>query len=76
MGILSKLVLFPIKAPVGGTLWIADKISEAAEAQRNDRGTLMVALREAERQLEAGDLSEAEYDEIEADLLTRLQAAP
>ena len=75
MGILSKLLLGPITAPFNGTVWVAGKIAEAAEAERNDKGVLRDALAEAERQLLDGTLSEDEYDEIEEDLLQRLRDA-
>jgi hypothetical protein len=75
MGLLSKLLMGPVTAPFNGTLWVAGKIAEAAEAERNDKGTLRAALAEAERQLLDGTLSEEDYDAIEDDLLHRLRDA-
>lgn len=75
MGILSKILLGPVTAPFHGTVWVAGKVAEAAQAQRNDKGTLRAALAEAERQLLDGTLSEEEYDAIEDDLLHRLRDA-
>ena len=76
MGILSGLLLWPVKAPVSGSLWVAHQIAKAADAQHNDKSALRTALSEAEARLLAGELSEEEYDVLETDLLMRLQAAP
>jgi hypothetical protein len=76
MGILSGLLLWPVKAPMTGSLWVAQQIAKAADAQYNDKATLRAALSDAEAMLLAGELSEEEYDVLETDLLMRLQAAP
>lgn len=76
MGLLSHLLLWPVKSPLSGTVWIAGKIAEAAEAERNDKGALRAALAAAEEQLLAGEILEEEYDALEDELLTRLQALP
>lgn len=75
MGILSSVLLLPFKGPADGTIWVARKLAEAAEQQRNDPGMLKSALIDAEKKLLSGELSEEEYDEIETEILTRLRAA-
>ena len=75
MGLLSTLLLAPLTAPAKGTIWIAAKIAEAAEADRNDPRVLKDALRQAEADLLSGVLSEEDYDEIETDILLRMRAA-
>jgi len=75
MGILSTLLMAPLTAPAKGTLWLASKIAEAAEADFNDPRQLRAALRAAEAELLAGTMSEDEYDEIETDILLRLRGA-
>ena len=75
MGMLSTLLLAPLTAPARGTLWLARKLAETAEGERNNPSHLRPALRAAEEQLLAGTLSEEEYDEIETDILTRLRGA-
>lgn len=75
MGLLGKLLTLPVSGPMAATLWVAEKIEEAAEAEWNDPATLKAALADAERRLVAGEIGEAEYDEIEEDLLDRLQMA-
>jgi hypothetical protein len=76
MGLLRKVLTFPVSGPADGVLWLAARIAEAAEAERNDPASLRRALAAAEAALLAGEMSEEEYDAIEEDLLTRLGAAP
>lgn len=74
MGLLRTLVSLPVKGPVDATFWVASKLSEQVEKERNSPATLRAALAQAEQQLLAGELSEDEYDVIEDDLLLRLKA--
>jgi hypothetical protein len=76
MGLLRRLATFPVSAPLGGVTWLAARIAEAADAERNDPAALRAALRDAEALLVAGDLTEEAYDTIEMDILTRLGACP
>ena len=73
MGILSGILLLPL-APVRGTIWIAEKLMEYAESELNDEATVRRLLVEAEIAFESGELSEAEYEHIEDELLDRLDA--
>lgn len=74
MGLLRRILTFPVSAPAGGVVWLARRIAEAAEADRNDPTALKELLREAEARLLAGELSEDDYEAIETDILTRLGA--
>jgi hypothetical protein len=73
MGILSTILLAPLTMPMRSTLWISRKLAETAAAERDDPAALRVLLKEAERELLAGQLSEEDYDRIETDILTRLK---
>lgn len=73
MGLLTGLLLLPL-APLRGTIWLAEKLSEYAEAELNDEQAVRRLLLEAEAALEAGEIDEAEYDAIEDELLDRLDA--
>jgi hypothetical protein len=73
MGLLSGLVLLPL-APLRGTIWIAERLAEYAAEQLDDERAIRGLLTEAEAALEAGELSEAEFDHIEDELLERLDA--
>ena len=73
MGLLTGLLLLPL-APLRATMWIAEKLAEYAESELNDERAIRRLLLEAEAALEAGELTEAQYDEIEDELLDRLDA--
>lgn len=74
MGLLTRLLTLPVSLPVSSTLWIARKIAEAAETERNDPAALKRALGALEASLEAGEIGEAEYEAAEAEILGRLGA--
>jgi hypothetical protein len=72
MGIFSGLLLLPL-APLRGTVWIAERLAEQAERELDEETSVRRLLLEAEAALERGELSEAEYEEIEDQLLERLE---
>ena len=73
MGILSAILLSPVRLPMRSTLWLGQKLAETAAAERDNPAVLRAALAEAEQQLLAGALSEDDYDAIETDILMRLK---
>jgi hypothetical protein len=73
MGILTGLVLLPL-APLRGTIWLAEKLTEVAERELDSEPTIKRLLFEAEQAFEAGEISEPEYELIEDELLERLEA--
>jgi Gas vesicle protein G len=74
MGFLTGLVLLPL-APLRGTIWLAEKLSEVAERELDDEATVRRLLVEAEIAFESGELTEQEYELIEDELLERLEVA-
>ena len=72
MGLFTGLLLLPL-APVRGTVWIAEQLLAEAERELDDERIVRRLLLEAEAALERGELSEAEYDRIEDELLERLE---
>ncbi|MEO0634190.1 MAG: gas vesicle protein GvpG [Pseudomonadota bacterium] len=72
MGLLSRILMLPVRGPTDGVMWVAGKLAEHAEAERNSPVALRAALADAERQLLAGEIDEAVYDDIEDDILERL----
>ena len=71
MGLFTGLLLLPL-APLRGTIWVAERLAEYAERELNDEQTVRPLLLDAEAALEAGELTEDEYDQIEDELLDRL----
>ena len=72
MGLFTGLLLLPL-APLRGTIWIAERLMEYAEQELGDEAMARRLLAEAELAYEAGDLSDAEYEAIEDELLERLE---
>jgi hypothetical protein len=71
MGVFTGLLLLPL-APLRATIWLAEKLAEYAEAELNDEQAVRRLLLDAEAALEAGELSEEDFDQIEDELLDRL----
>ena len=59
---------------IGGLRFVFDKIATAVDTELNDDTHLREQLLAAQMRLELEEISEAEYDAIEADLHDRLRA--
>lgn len=73
MGLITGLLTLPL-APVRGTVWIAERILEQAEAEMDDEGVIVARLMEIDEARQAGEISEQEAAESEDILLERLIA--
>jgi gas vesicle protein GvpG len=58
---------------VGSLRFVLDKIAAAAETEAGDDTSLREQLLEAQMQLELGEISEADFEEIERDVLARIR---
>jgi hypothetical protein len=58
---------------VGSLRFVLDKIVAAAEAESTDDSSLRERLLEAQMQHELGEIGDAEFATIEADLLARIR---
>jgi hypothetical protein len=58
---------------VGGLRFVLDKVVAAAEAEQHDDSALRDQLLDAQMRLELGEISEAEFVEIERDVLARIR---
>jgi hypothetical protein len=58
---------------IGGIKFVLRRIAEAVDAQMNDVEALREELLAAQMRLELGEMSEAEFAEVERDLLARLR---
>ncbi len=74
MGLLTGLLLLPL-APVRGTIWVAEKLAEQAARELDEEVVVRRLLAEAERDLERGELTEEEFEQVEDELLERLERA-
>jgi Gas vesicle protein G len=71
MGLISGLLTLPL-APVRGTVWLAEKIQEQAEAEMYDESAIRESLLELEAAREAGVMDEREIAAAEDVLIERL----
>lgn len=71
MGLLTQILTLPL-APVRGTVWVLERVVEAAEDEYYDPAPIERELAALERALLAGDIDEGTFDRREDELLDRL----
>lgn len=74
MGLFKELVLLPL-APVRGTTWVAEQITEEAERRLYDEDNIKRELLQLEIESDEGSLGEKERAAKEDELLDRLAIA-
>jgi len=74
MGALATLLGLPVAAPLAGLGWLARRIAEAAEQEMSDPARVEAALAALGRELDAGTMTEADYEAQETVLLAELAA--
>jgi cytochrome c-type biogenesis protein CcmH/NrfG len=74
VGLITGLLTLPL-APVRGTVWLAERIQEQAEAELYDEDSIREQLMELEALNEAGVIDDEERAAAEDVLLERLVAA-
>jgi hypothetical protein len=73
VGLLTKLLFFPIAGPVAGIRWSLNKVVKVAEEELTDDTTIKQELMELQMRLELGEIDDAEYVEQEKALMQRLR---
>ncbi|GIL27836.1 gas vesicle protein GvpG [Actinocatenispora comari] len=73
MGLLTGLLTLPL-APVRGVAWVADQIDQAARREYYDPAAIRAELARLADAVDRGEISEAEFDAAEDELLDRLEA--
>ena len=58
---------------IGSLRFVLDKVVQAAEAEMQDDSALREQLLEAQMRLELGEITDAEFVEIEQDVLARIR---
>jgi hypothetical protein len=74
VGLITGLLTLPL-APVRGTVWLAERIQEQAEAELYDEDAIRAQLMDIDAAREAGEIGEEEATQAEDELLERLIAA-
>jgi len=58
---------------VSGVRFVLDKIAAAVETELNDDSVLRERLRDAQMRLELDEISQEEFDQLEADIVARIR---
>lgn len=58
---------------IGGIRFVLDKVAAAVETELNDDTALREQLLAAQMRVELGELSQAQFDVLEADIVARLR---
>lgn len=73
MGMLTKILTFPVMGPINGVTWIAEQMIEQAEREIYDEGAVRGKLMELELRYDLGEIGESDYLAAEEILLARLK---
>jgi len=73
MGILTKVLFFPVTGPVAGIKWSLGKVQQVVEDEITDDAPVKQELMELQMQLELGDIDDDEYTRRETELMARLR---
>jgi hypothetical protein len=74
VGLIGEVLMLPF-APVRGSAWAVRQVLREAERIYYDPATVRADLARLEEQLEAGEITEEEFDRREDELLDRLEIA-
>ena len=72
MGLIGEVLMLPF-APVRGSAWAVRQVLREAERIYYDPATVRTELARLEEQLDAGEITEEEFDRREDELLDRLE---
>ena len=73
MGLISKVLFFPITGPVAGIRWSLNKVAQVVDEELTDDSSIKNELMELQMQLELGDIDDDEYVRREAEIMVRLR---
>src|ERR1044072_1369631 len=65
MGLLTKVLFFPITGPVAGIKWSLGKVQQVVEEEITDDAPVKQDLMELQMRLELGEITDEEYVEGE-----------
>jgi hypothetical protein len=73
VGLLAKLLFFPVAGPVAGIRWTLGQVQHVAERELTDDTRIKNDLMELQLRLELGEIDEVEYAKAEAGLMQELR---
>ena len=68
------LLCFPVTGPIGGLMWIGEKIQERANTEYDETENLHKLLLSLQLAYDMGNISEEEFEIQEEELLLKIQA--
>lgn len=68
------LLLLPVTGPIGGLIWIGEKIQERADIEYDEAENLHKLLLSLQLSYDMGNISEEEFEIQEEELLLKIQA--
>ena len=68
------LLLLPVTGPLGGLIWIGEKIQERANIEYDEAENLHKLLLSLQLSYDMGNISEEEFEIREEELLLKIQA--
>ena len=68
------LLFFPVTGPIGGLIWIGEKIQERADIEYDEAENLHKLLLSLQLSYDMGNISEEESEIQEEELLLKIQA--
>ncbi|MFE2876382.1 gas vesicle protein GvpG [Streptomyces roseus] len=71
MGLLTQLLTAPL-APVRAVVWVAQRVTDQANEEYYDPAPVYAALADLEQRLLSGDIDQDTFDDLEDQLLDRL----
>lgn len=75
MGLFKELCLLPL-APVRSVVWVADRLTDAAEQELYNPAAVRARLGVLNRALEDGEIGLEEFEREEEHLLNLLESGP
>jgi len=73
MGLLSKLLTFPVSGPVAGVKWSLEMVERTAREELTDDTPIKQDMMELQLALESGEIDDAQYLVREGELMQRLR---
>lgn len=73
MGLLAKLLLFPVAGPIAGIRWSLEQVQNVVETELTDDSAIKQDFMELQMLLELGDIDDEEYRRREAQLMQQLR---
>ena len=70
MFLIDSILLAPLK----GVIWMGEKLGDMAQKELSDKGCIKEELMRLQLQFELDEISQAEYNQKENELLDRLDA--